>query len=285
MSQFSLHFFKKGDRNVDLKLLKAFFETREDFEIKQIDDRTFDFIYTHPRLQYQAVFRKTRSSQVPNLYRIDPAFLDINIRVDISVLSPDYFAHEVFTIAEELADKFGFFAYYEAFDNPKKMEIDFILAVFSAFKRSYFERNPQIRNEYHILDKQISNAILRYIDELPQLQNYYRDLEVFVPKYHILKDAEGELVLAMEWRENTATVFPPHIDYIFYRSSSEVKVLRAEEVFDEIDEYLEPVPGFIKETSVINRSNIKRATKQMKKMRYPRNRYSFSKESLQSIVD
>ena len=285
MMQFSLHFFKKGSRNVEYNLLRAFFEARNDFEVRIHDQRSAEFIYTHPRLLHQAVFYQTKSSQVPNIYRIDAAFLDINIRFDIPILSPNYFAKEVIQIAEELADKFGFYIYYEIFENPIEVDVDFIMTVFENLKKSYIDRNPEVMEDYHLLDKGVANSIFRYIDELPQLQNYFRDLDVFVPKYHILTIDNNRLALAAEWRENTATVFPPYIDYIFYRSQAEVKVLEADLVFKEISDYLEPVPGFIKETQVINRSNIKRAAKAMKKIRFPKKTYSFSKESLMSILD
>lgn len=285
MIQFSLHFFKKHDRNVDTGLLRAFFEARDDFEVRIHDARSAEFIYTHPRLLHQAVFYQTKSTQVPNIYRIDASFLDVNINVEIPVLVPDYFAREVLYIAEELASRFGFYIYFEIFKNPEEVDIDFIMTIFDNFKKSYFDRTPELLDQYHILPKKKSNAIFRYIDELPQLQNYYKDLDVFVPKYHILKNEENELVLAMEWRENTATVFPPFIDFVFYRSQAEVKVLETEDVFEEIEEFLEPVPGFIKETKVINKGNVKRVAKTMKKIRFPKTKYSFSKESLMAVID
>jgi len=285
MTTFSLHFFKKQNRNVDYGLLRAFFEANEDFQVRIHDSRSAEFVYTHPRLLHQAVFYQTKSSHVPNIYRIDAAFLDVNIHIEIPVLTPDYFVREVLYIAEQVASKFGFYIYYEIFNNPMEVDIDFIMQVFTTLKKSYFDRNPDKYEEYHILNKQKSQAIFRYIDELPQLQNYYRELEVFVPKYHILKDESNQLVLAMEWRENTATVFPPFVDYIFYRSQAEVKVLKSDLVYEEINEFLEPVPGFIKETSVINRSQVKKVNKIMKKIRFPKNKYSFSKESLLSVLD
>lgn len=285
MTQFSLHFFKKQDRNVDYQLLRAFFEAQEDFEVRIHDSRSAEFVYTHPRLLHQAVFYQTKSSHVPNIYRIDASFLDINIHFEIPVLSPDYFVREVLYIAEQLANKFGFYIYYEIFNNPIEVDIDFIMTVFETLKKAYFDRNPEVFEQYHILSKKKSSAIFRYIDELPQLQNYYRDLDVFVPKYHILKNENSDLVLAMEWRENSATVFPPFVNFIFYRSQAEVKVLDADSVFSEIDEFLEQVPGFIRETKVINKANIKKVAKQMKKMRFPKNKYSFSKESLMSVLD
>lgn len=285
MMQFSLHFFKKETRHVEYNLLRAFFEARDDFEVRIHDDRSAEFIYTHPRLLHQAVFYQTKSSQVPNIYRIDAAFLDINIHVEIPILSPDYFTKEVLLIAEQLANKFDFYIYYEIFEDPIEVDIDFIMTIYENLKKAYIDRHPQVYDDYHILPKGKAGAIFRYIDELPQLQNYYRDLDVFVPKYHILTIDNNRLALAMEWRESTATVFPPFIDYIFYRSQAEVKVLESEVVFKEISDYLEPVPGFIKETRVISKANIKRAAKAMKKIRFPKRQYSFSKESLMSVLD
>lgn len=284
MEQFILHFFKKKTREVDVQLLTAFFEVIDGFEIV-VEKKSIQYNYTHPRLGYKAAFILTKSSVVPDLVRLDPAYLDINFRLELPLLTPTYVVKEIFQITKNLIEKFHFYVYTTLLEDVMEFKIETMTVLFNQSKNFYKDRNPLVLNHYQVVSENKATAILRYIDEAPHLQNYYKDYNIFVPKYHILKDGNANLVLAVEWREGQATVFPPYLDFVFYRTASEVKVIPIDEVVEVIYEFLENVPGFIKETKVINNSNIKKGMKLMKKTRFEKFTHNFSKEELTSIVD
>ena len=80
MTTFSLHFFKKQNRNVDYGLLRAFFEANEDFQVRIHDSRSAEFVYTHQAATSSGLYQ-TKSSR-SNIYRI-MWLLDVNVHIEI----------------------------------------------------------------------------------------------------------------------------------------------------------------------------------------------------------
>lgn len=284
MEQFILHFFKKKTREVDVQLLTAHFESVVGFEVVE-EAKSIQYIYTHPRLGYKAAFILSKSSMVPDLVRLNPSYLDVNFRLELPLLTPTYVVKEIFQITQNLVEKFHLSIYTSLLEDVMEFKIETLTVLFNQSKNYYKERNPLILSSYQVVSENKATAILRYIDEAPHLQKYYEDYNIFVPKYHILKDGDDNLVLAMEWREGQAIVFPPYLDFVFYRTASEVKVIPIDDIVEVIYEFLENVPGFIKETKVINHNNMKKGMKLMKKTRFEKFTHNFSKEELTSIVD
>ena len=76
MEKFRLHFFKEQTRQIDLKATIAFFESIDGFTIES-DDKGLRFIYVDPMLKYEARFLIMQKSQVRDIYRLNPKYLDI----------------------------------------------------------------------------------------------------------------------------------------------------------------------------------------------------------------
>jgi len=87
MSLFNIHFFKEKSRKIDLEQLIAFFESIEGFHI-EMDEKSVRLYYTHPRLQHESLFVITPKSQVPDIYRLSPKFLDLNFHLEMPILTP-----------------------------------------------------------------------------------------------------------------------------------------------------------------------------------------------------
>jgi hypothetical protein len=81
------------------------------------------------------------------------------------------------------------------------------------------------------------------------------------------------------------TVFPPHLDYVFYRIHQEIKVFNALEVLEVIDKYIQDVPGFIKGTKVIPKKFMKKAHKALKKHDFDKISHTFEKVDLKYLLD
>jgi hypothetical protein len=140
-------------------------------------------------------------------------------------------------------------------------------------------------SDYHVLGKDKLANILRYLDDLGELQTYYKELETYVPKYHFLSTEKKELVVGIEWKEHTLTVFPPHLDYVFYRLPNEIKVISYEELFPLIEKYTMDVPGFIKGTKVIPKKLSPKVFRIMKKTKFMKVRHTFQKETVKKLID
>ena len=116
-------------------------------------------------------------------------------------------------------------------------------------------------------------------------KKYYQELETYVPKYHFLVTEKKDVVLGIEWKEHTLTVFPPYLDYCFYRLANEIKVISYEELLPLIDKYIIDVPGFIKGTKVIPKKTAKKVFRIMKKTKFMKISHTFQKETVKKLLD
>lgn len=284
MAQFNVHFFKEKKRHVDVEVLIDFFENIEGFTI-EMDDSSVRFLYTHTHLPFQALFKITPKSQVPDIYRLNPRFLDVNFHMEMPILTPNYMAKNVFDIIKKICHQFDLNIYNEMFEDVLPFKMELLEKVFKMLKNAYIEKNPVLLNDYFILPTEKLTVVHRYLDDLVELQKYYKELNTYVPKYHFLSDEGHELKIGIEWLEHTLTVFPPHIDYVFYRMNGEIKVLFSEEVLSTLNRYLMDVPGFIRGTKVIEKKWLRKAHKIMRKMKFTNAEQKFEKQSIKKLLD
>ncbi|MFA6800506.1 MAG: hypothetical protein WCR19_00200 [Acholeplasmataceae bacterium] len=284
MALFNIHFFKEKSRQIDLEQLITFLENIEGFKV-EMDEKSVRFNYTHPRLNYKVLFMITPKSQVPDIYRLNPKFLDLNFHLELPILTPNYIASQVFEIVKKICDRFNFAIYNEMFENVLTFKMDTVFKVFTMLKDAYIEKNPIILNDYYYVATDKLYVIYRYLDDYLELQKYYQELDTYVPKYHFLSTNNKKLALGIEWKENSLTVFPIDLDYIFYRSDNHISVYSAAKVFELIEKYLSDVPGFIKGTKVITKQVNKKIHKLVKKAKLEDLKDQFKRVELRYMID
>ncbi len=284
MAQFNVHFFKEKSRHIDIEVVIDFFENIEGVTT-DMDESSVRFLYTHPHLPYQALFIITPKSQVPDIYRLNPRFLDVNFHMEMPILTPNYIAKDVFEVIKKVCDKFDFHIYNEMFEDVLAFKMELLDKVFHMLKDAYVEKNPVLLNDYFVMPTDKLTAIYRYLDDIVELQKYYKELDTYVPKYHFLSVENHHMTIGIEWNEQTLTVFPPYIDYVFYRLNGEIIVLVAEEVLSVLDKFLTDVPGFIRGTKVLTKKWLRKAHKVMKKYKFSKVDHTFTKQNVKKLLD
>lgn len=284
MAQLNIHFFKEKTRKIDLEALISYFEEIEGFKI-EMDNESVRFLYTHPRLGHKARFLIMPKSQVPDIYRLNPKFLDLNFQLEMPLLIPDYIATHLFELVKNICDLFNFHIYNEMFEDVLPFKMERILKAYHLLKEAYFKKNPVIMSNYFILTTPKLNAIFRYLDDIEELQKYYDDLDTYVPAYHFLKTEEKKLIIGIEFKEQSLSVFPPHLDYIFYRLNDEIRVLPALQVLTVLDKYLLDVPGFIKGAKVLPKKFSRKAHRLIRKTKFDKVSHTFEKEGMTRLLD
>lgn len=284
MAHFNLHFFKEKSRKIDVEALIDYFESIEGFTVKPSEEQVL-IKYLHPRLNYEAKFVITPKSTVPDIYRLDPRYLDLNFQLSFQLITPYYVADHIFEIVKKLVTLFDFYVYNEMFENVLPFKIEVTMKAFEMLKEAYIKKNPIFLSDYYRIGRNKSNAVFRYLDDQGELLNYYKELNTYVPNIHVLLTNKKEYKLAIEWKENTLTVFPPYIDYIFYNRNNEIEVIDFEEFFTKTEKYLSDVPGFIKETKVINRKQGKKINRIMRKAKFSKIHFQYEKQNLKRLLD
>lgn len=286
MDKFQLHFFKEKTRDLDIAATLAFFEVIEGVTI-EMDERSVRIIYKHPRLGYEARFLIMPKSQVRDIYRLSPRYLDLNFQLELPILTPDYFAEHIFSIVKRLVDKFDLFVYQDYFDDVLPYRIDLVTKIFNVMKERYLELNPKLFSEenYILVPKHKLNAILRYMDDNFELQKHYREAKTYVPFYYFLVNGDGELRVSFEWKYDTLTVIPPFIDFIFLNRGDEVTIIKYDEFLNESNKYLDDVPGFLKDTKVVSTKQLRRVNRILKKKKFSKVHEVLTKVDHHLLID
>lgn len=284
MEFFHVHFFKEKTREKDIKAIIAFFEVIEGFDIK-MDEDSVEFDYTHPRLGYKASFIIMPKSQVEDIHRLNPKYLDINFHLKLPILTPNYFATHMFQITKKLTEKFDYFVYQTYFEDVLPFKEDLLMKIFKLVKDKYLELNPKFFKEYHLLAEDKLSSILRYVDDSLELHNHYKDLDTYVPPYHFLLNEEDEVKLAIEWQDDTLTVLPPYLDYIFFSRNNDMNIVKYEEASKQLSKYLEEVPGFIRNTLVVTKKGRRRALRTMRRYKFSKVTNRFTKIEMTTLLD
>jgi hypothetical protein len=284
MAHFHIHFFKEKSRTIELDYLISFFDAIEGIDT-EMDEASVRFNYKHPRLGYKARFILTPKSVVPDIYRLNPRYRDLNFHLEMPILTPYYISKHIFELVKKITETFQFHTYNELFEDVLPFKMEVVNKVFTMFKEAYIKKNPLLMKDYHLMSKEKLCHILRYLDDQLDLHNYYKEMMIYVPKYHFFRNDQHELSIGIEWKENTLTVFPPHIDYVIYRVQNEIKAVKFLELYPLIEKYISDVPGFIKGTKVMERKYASKVFKVMKKSKFTKVTDSFNNEQMKTLMD
>ncbi|CCV64448.1 Conserved hypothetical protein [Alteracholeplasma palmae J233] len=272
MSVFHLHFFKEKSRKIDVNALIEFFDRYEEVTV-EMDEESVRFLYQHPRLGSKATFYITRKSNVPNIYRLNPKFLDLNFRMDIPIITSDYGVEKILNLVKNVVNVFDMYVYSEAFEDVLAFKAETVLKAFALVKEAYFKKYPEMLDGFYQISKTRLNEISRYIDESLELQLYYKDLKTYVPKYVFYTTPNKSVLVLVEWQEGTLTVFPPSTDYILLRQNNQIKELNYNEFLSVTNKFLLDVPGFLKDTKVIVKKNARKVFKLTKKHKFTKTEF------------
>ena len=270
MNLFVLHFFKEKSRAFDYERILSFFDDIQEASLGEVSESSSEvrMEYRHPILKTKADFVISRKSTVTDIYKLDPQFLDVNFRLEMPLMTPFYGAKKVFNIVEKLCKEFNFAIYHDMFEDVLPFKMEVVEKVFDIVRKAYKDKYGYQLKDYHTFNDQKLNDCLKYVDEQYDLHRYYKELDIYVPNYFVVLDEDQKVHFSVEWRENTVTLFPPHIDYVYFRSGIEQKIMPYHEIMAKIDKMTTGVPGFLQNTKVVEPKHLKKVMKIIKKTKF-----------------
>src|SRR5690554_3062382 len=291
MDKYVLHFFKEQTRKFDFEQMLSFFdeiaETKED-ENNNEHSKEFKILYNNPILSSKAEFIFSNKSAVRDLHRLNPRFLDVNMRVEIPIITTSYAASFIFEIVKKLTEEFNFYVYNDLFKDIIELRMPTVIRSFELTKENFKEKYNYLLEDIYYCPKDKLNDVLKYVNEQYSLQRYYRDQEIYVPNYHIVVDEDNKIYFAMHWQEGKLTVFPPHLDYVYYNTNNATKttIIPYYELIAKIEKLTTNVPGFLENTKVIeNKKNNRRVIKTLKKAKFTNVEKNLKRINLNQIID
>ena len=154
-------------------------EAREDANNGEYTNQ-FKILYNNPILASKAEFILTNKSVVRDLHRLNPRFLDVNMRVEIPVMTTSFAANFIFEIVKKLCEEFDFYVYNEHFKDVIELRMPTVIRSFEMTKEAFKEKYNYLLDDIYFCPKDKLNDILKYVNEQYSLQRYYRDQEVYV---------------------------------------------------------------------------------------------------------
>lgn len=284
--EFKLYFFKDKTQSIDFKQVFAFFEEYPECSFK-FDDDFVDIDYFDETLGNKARFSVTRKSNVPNIYKLNPKYANLNFHLELPSLVPKFKSDIIFEMIRKLSLDFTIFMYCEFFENilPYRMEV--ASTAYQYFKKAYKETVRGDYNRMVYVEKDKLEEILRYHAENKKLRKHYEKEEIETPQYTLLLDQDSrQLFRAVEWEEGTKTIFPPNLDFVIYRPiEGDLKMYKYQDLVKDLGKLFYDLPGFIKGTKILDDPAYKKADKIMYKNKFIAITRKYEKVDVTRLID
>jgi hypothetical protein len=265
MSFFKIHFFKERSRVIDIDELMQYFEKKQ--YTNEMNEKFLRFHYEHPTLHTKFYFTLTPKSTVPDIYRLNPKFLDVNFEISLPILMSSFMLEIALKEILSFSKYFNLSLYHPLFEDVSPYDEGMLLEVFYMFQKAYLNKHPEYAKSFTFISKETLHAMSTYTNDMQALKQYFNDVEIFVPKYQVIR-CDDEIIIGFMWNIDVITVIPPLVNVCFYRLHDNIVMIHMDHLEPIIDKYFAKVPGTIAGTRVLIKKYKKKVMHFMKKLPY-----------------
>lgn len=261
---FRIHFFREGIRKFEHTVLYEYIKNLYIFDQISINSGYLYKIY-NKNINFEVLLYVESKFALTDVYRIKPTFLDINFRVEFSILTPSYNAELAYELIYKIANKFNLYIFHELYTDVMPCSIELLRKTFSRIKTAYKTTKVEELQSHIIVDRLKLYDIYKYLDEREKINENLIKENIIAPKPKLLK-RNNKFIFAIEWKEQSAIVFPPHLDYIIYTLSNRTYILPAPIILQSIEKFIEELPGFSKGAYILYHKEAKKTKKIINKL-------------------
>jgi hypothetical protein len=263
MSYFKIHFFKEKSRVIDIDELMTYFEKKQ--YTQEMNDKYLRFHYEHPALHTKFYFTLTPKTTVPDIYRLNPKFLDVNFELSLPILMSSFMLEVALKEISSFSKYFKLSLYHPLFEDVSPYDEGMLLEVYEMFQKAYLNKHPEYAKPYTFISKETLYAMSSYTNDMQSLKQYFNDVDIFVPKYQVIQ-CDEELTIGFMWNIDVITVIPPLANVCFYRLHDDIVMIDLKHLEPIIEIYFAKVPGTISGTRVLIKKYKKKVNQFMKKL-------------------
>lgn len=274
----NIHFFRTGTLGrIDYQSLLDYFQDLPNFEILYDNDEV-DIIYTDNEFGFQYEYKITKVSQVKAIYKLNPAYLNINFMLCLPLLIPGFAIREILELAQKIAKTFELSMYHESFDDVKPFNPADLHSLCEYSQRAYLEENGPGEKILYDVDK--LNVICKYVRTM---DNIYESLhgEVQISPYTPIIDRVcQEFGICTEWNIGIPTLFAPHFDFVNIKDEDgeEFKV-RREDFFKFMEKYVTKLDSMLPDLYILKPKQAKSSRSVVNKLR----RYAIVDQTFETL--
>lgn len=263
--KYIIHFFKENNRNIDINQLLLFFETYKEISLEEKEDECY-FHYQDNILNNSFDFIISKKSTVIDLHKLNPKYLDVKFRFEVDPFIPTFKMKSIFDIVLKLTKLFDIYIFNYLLKDVTSCSRETLFATYQLFNKAYYRKNKDFLKDFISIEGEKLNTILKYQYEINQLEEIFKEEEIVIPEGKFVMDIMTEdIYYAIDVESNVNTVFPPFLDYIYYKIADNEYLFNYHVIKEDLKKYFIYIPGAIKETYYINPKKVKKIGKYFQK--------------------
>ena len=248
----NIHFFRDYSlEKLDYKKLLEFFDEQPNFEVFYTANEV-EILYTDEDFQFTYRYLITKVSQVNKIYKLNPAYVNVNFLLEIPTLIPEQVVKEILTLTQKLCRTFDLAVYTETYEDVKPYSLMDILLLFRSKRREEIETNG-LGNKL-VYNSEKLNSLCKYQRNIDQIKaNYQNEVDVDYCE-PVIDKKTGEYGVCCTWKVGVPTVFPPYFEYVkIVNENDESYLIRRKEFFSICEKYLTEMVNYLPDMYVMKK--------------------------------
>lgn len=261
------YFFKEQVRYYDKADVLAFFQSMKEFKIEQQNEE-YHLIYTNEFLDFSAKFILGNKSVVPHIEKLNPAFYDINIRLEVPVLLPTFKASILFDICKELCQKFNFYIYNELYEDVSSFRLPMLVQAYNKIKQAYKMKYEDEFLDYYKASAKELDAVFSYLLNKTTIETKYKDEKLIALDYAFLAEkGDRNIKFAVRYDGFSPFILPPFVNYIIYMDK-DIRYISASEFLNKCGKIIKMAETNVFGVTYITLKDMKKVRKILKKTKF-----------------
>lgn len=266
---FRYYFFKEGTRRYDVTDLISYFNANPYIDILNKNEAEKVAHYFNPTLGFHCDFVIASKSSVPNIERLNPKYVEVNLKVEFDVLLPTYDVDLILNICEDICKMFNFYVYNEVFEDVSPFQRSLMLKAFDVIKLAFKNKYPQEIANYFRLDKESLNKIYDYLQQSSIISDLLKIDNVVVPKIAFYAvDGKRKIYTAIEINSTEPFVFPLFVDMVHIIDPNLDMFISSEELYSQTKKLFHPIESSITNLYYTIPREIKKINKILNKVKF-----------------
>ncbi len=262
----NIHFFRENSLGrLDYAKLLEYFDNYPNFKTYYSEDEV-EIRYVDKEFKSSYRYLVTKRCRVNQIYKLDPAYTNVNFLLELPILIPTFIAKEILGFAQKLCKEFELVVYSDTFEDVRQFNLVELYSLFDKTRNAYIDEFG-LQNKIPIDTEKLSE-ICKYQRTVDSLREYYHN-EVDVNYCEPMIDkTTNEHGISCTWNFGIPTVFPPHLDYICINDEENVKfMVRRADFYAIVGKYLEEIVGFLPDMYILKAKKARAARKTINKLR------------------
>ncbi len=243
---FRYYFFKEGSRRYDVADLITYLNANPYIDILNKNESEKVAHYFNPTLDFACDFVIASKSSVPNIERLNPKYVEVNLRVEFDVTLPTYDVDLILNICEDICKMFNFYIYNEVFEDVSPFKRSLMLKAYDVVKLAYKNKYPIEIASYYRLDRENLNKVYDYLQQSSIISDLLKIDNVVVPKITFYcVEGKRRVYTAIEINPIDPFVFPLFVDMVRVVTTEEQFFISSEELYNHTKKCFHPIESSI----------------------------------------